>query len=147
MTSGMIILVSLIGILTLGVVLLTSREVVQWYRKRSILTFNQMIFRLFGGILTVGLLVKVIIGVFYVHMTDDTERFLIFWKDCLGLALLVVVVALIDFYYVMKFRRTNRTRIQEWLRNEKSALHDAGDDKKDDPDPSISGTLATPESE
>jgi hypothetical protein len=109
--GGMAACGALIG-LTAVIIAVSVGEVQKWRQKASIISKRQFVIRIVGSTLSILLLVRVFIGAIYVRpgLVEDI-RFVEYWMQCLGLALLVCIVAIVDFYYVMRCRSLHRSAL------------------------------------
>jgi hypothetical protein len=102
---GMMAFWSAGGILVAGTIGLCFREVQLFRRGESIVSKRQLVFRMVGGVITLALVGKVMVGVLFVRGDAPPSTFLFYWLECAGLASLAVFVALVDYCSVRSFRR------------------------------------------
>jgi hypothetical protein len=109
--GGMAACGSLIG-LTAVILAVSYGEVQKWRAKAGIISNRQFVIRMVGSALAILLLAKVFAGAVYVRpgLVADIG-FVEYWMQCLGLALLVCIVAIVDFYYVMRCRSVHRVAL------------------------------------
>ncbi len=109
-----IVAVSLLGGLGFVVGLLTVYEVWQWRRRRSPISLRQLVVRVIGGVLLLGLLCKVLGGLLYVQPGMQPARLILnYWAECVALGWLLLFVVLIDLRLVLKIRRRQQQTVAE----------------------------------
>ncbi len=100
--------------MTLYTIVLILKEVRQWQARRSIISLRQLVVRIFGGMLMLMLLVMVLGGIVFVQLDGSPiGHFVVYWLACITLAMIIGIVALIDFCVVFRCRQRHRKLLRE----------------------------------
>jgi hypothetical protein len=101
------------GLLLTGTIGLCGREIQLYRAGESIISRRQLFVRMIGGVITIALVVKVMVGVLFVQpdAVHSGRYFVRYWLGCVGLAFLAVMVALVDACSVLGYGRKRRREI------------------------------------
>jgi hypothetical protein len=109
LTFGEFLFAVLLALLTAGAIALCAREIRQRREGRSHVSTPQFVMRLVCGGLLIGLLLRVIFGLFTVQPdTSSGMGFLRFWMGSLWLTTVVAGLGMIDLILVIMARRHRR---------------------------------------
>jgi hypothetical protein len=105
--GGMAACGAVIGLASVSISLWVG-EIRKRREKAGMITTRQFVIRMVGSTLSVMLLIKVFIGAVYIRPGLVADIYFVeYWMQCMGLAAMVCMVAMADFYYVIRTRKAH----------------------------------------
>ena len=99
----------IMDVFVLAILIVCILEIRRYFKKLGIISGQQLIVRIIGGIFLMILMLQIQYGIYFVDPDPgEVDYFISYWSRCLIVTFLFVITGLVDLYYTMQLRRQAR---------------------------------------